>query len=768
MRIIILYFVITILGNVTIAQNCDFNLRGQVFDRATFEPLDFATVSLLETTKGAVADSAGLFVIQGICAGEYHLRVEHLGCAPGKYFIDFRSDTFLTIYLDHHTELLREIVVSGKPDGYTDTYTQQVITSATIKEHAGETLSDIAELVSGVRSLRNGSGISKPVIHGLFGNRIAIVNNGLLQAGQQWGADHAPEIDPNSANLITVVKGSDAIEYGAQAIGGAVIIESGPIVRDPHLHGTIGYAFDFNGLGHTLYSRISKSHHKLDWRWTGTLNKEGDHTTPDYYLTNTGKFEGNTSLQLVYRPNEVTQHQLYYSLFTTSLGIFAGSHISNLTDLEQAIGKEKPFIKRDSFSYSIESPKQQVVHNLFKYSGKTFFRDGIHLEWLYGLQSNHRKEFDIRRGNRSHIPALDLQLWSHVAEAKYYNQHGRFKYKSGIQAKWTDNTNDFDTGILPLIPDYTEGLAAIFFHGKFPFGKFLFEGGSRYDFQFTNVYVITKTLPREIIKREHLDHDIAVSAGLLWNLSPRLETRFNSVIAKRSPEVNELYSDGLHQGIAGIEEGNWMLEAETSLKSIFTQSIIFPEAFHFELTAHTNFIQQYIYLKAEDELRLTIRGAFPVFTYRQDDAWIRGIDVSVISDFSHTIEWSSKFSFIKGNILENKIPLSLIPPFYFISAVSWSFHDYKIFKGTKLKIEGEYTARQNDWDESGELLAPPAANFLFAAGLETGLQLNDNIVHIGIYSDNILNVKYRNYLNRLRYFSDEQGRSIRINIRYEF
>ena len=51
--------------------------------------------------------------------------------------------------------------------------------------------------------LRNGSGISKPVIHGLFGNRVTILNNGITQSGQQWGNDHAPEIDPFVADHLS-------------------------------------------------------------------------------------------------------------------------------------------------------------------------------------------------------------------------------------------------------------------------------------------------------------------------------------------------------------------------------------------------------------------------------------------------------------------------------------------------------------------------------------------------------------------------------------
>src|SRR5690606_9888188 len=110
----------------------------------------------------------------------------------------------------------------------------------------------------------------KPVIHGLTGNRVAVINNGVFQAGQQWGADHAPEIDPNAARLIRVIKGSDAIEYGSRAIGGAVVVEAGPIPDDPHIHGAAGYTVETNGWANTLYGRLQQGKGPLAWRFTGT------------------------------------------------------------------------------------------------------------------------------------------------------------------------------------------------------------------------------------------------------------------------------------------------------------------------------------------------------------------------------------------------------------------------------------------------------------------------------------------------------------------
>lgn len=749
-------------------QSCQIQLSGRILDRATGEPLEYTTVAIQETNQSVIADSVGYFELRNLCPGSYHFQVYHLGCPPGQFFFAVRRDTTVQFQLDHHDEMLREVVVEGKQGSFQQTTTQQSINTAAIKNQAGQTLADMTEQIAGVRTIRNGSGISKPIIHGMYGNRVAVINNGVLQAGQQWGTDHAPEIDPNAANTITVIKGSDAIEYGSQALGGVLLVEAGPINRDPHLHGSIGYAFESNGLGNTLTGNASTSFDHWDWRITGTYKRAGDQHTPDYFLTNTGVEELNGSLQAIYHASEKMQHQFYYSLFTTKLGIFAGSHVSNLSDLEEAVGRDEPFNISDEFSYTINPPSQKVVHHLLKYSGKKFLQENKFLEWNYGLQSNHRQEFDVRRGDRSDIPALDLQLWSNQAQLKYINDGSRIQVKTGGQLSFTDNENDYDTGILPLIPDYRNASAGIFGIARMPLGKWMVEGGARYDLQWLKAWPITLTLPREIIETDRVFHNFAFSTGALYAWKNDAETRFQFAVAQRPPEVNELYSNGLHQGVAGIEEGHWNLDPELSFKSILTQTYSIPELLRFEWTAYVHLIYNYIYLKPEDEYRLTIRGAFPVYVYTQDDSWIRGMDVVVISDFSHHLEWNAKFSMVRGTTLEDDRPLTFIPPLYASSALSWAFHDGKVLKGTKVSVEGAYTAMQTHYDPESELYPPPGDYFLIGLGFDTGLRIGSRIWHVGMRVDNLLDIRYRDYLNRLRYYADEAGINLHLVMRYEF
>lgn len=136
------------------------------------------------------------------------------------------------------------------------------------------TLAQSLSRINGVTMLQTGNNISKPVIHGLHSNRILTINNGVRQEGQQWGNEHAPEIDPFVANKLTVIKGVDELKYGSDAIGGVVIVEPRALRR------TAGYNFELNSLFFSnnsqyvvsgIFEQQLKSLPALTYRVQGTL-----------------------------------------------------------------------------------------------------------------------------------------------------------------------------------------------------------------------------------------------------------------------------------------------------------------------------------------------------------------------------------------------------------------------------------------------------------------------------------------------------------------
>lgn len=764
----LLFFALIALPSVSFTQNCTIKLTGYVKDELTGEVLTFSNIYNENDGSGAVADDKGYFSFKNMCPGGYHFRVSRIGCEPKRIYIDLKRDTSIIVVLHHHSESLKEVTVSEKATKQPSAETIKTISSHQIEKESGKPLAKILETVPGVSSLDNGSGISKPVVNGLYGNRLTILNNGIPQAGQQWGNDHAPEIDPNAANNISVVKGAGSLEYGGNSLGTVVLIEPGVIPKDPHLHGIVNYTYETNGRGHTLSSRVEKSNSWADWRLTGTLKYYGDRRTPDYYLNNTGNREANFSAQLRKNLSRSWLVDLYYSFYSTETGILRGAHIGNLTDLQQAIGRETPFFTEDNFSYGISAPKQRVAHHLIKLSSKYFIKEHNILSLTYSSQFDSRKEYDVRRGEFSDVPALSLALNSHIIDLQYSVDHNKTQLKMGIQSKVNNNTNDPETGILPLIPDYRLYNEGAYIIWKKTMHSFLYELGGRYDLNLFQVTAISRTLPHSIERSDHKYNNFTFSSGLKYEKNKHFSSKINLGLAERSPEVNELYSFGLHQGVAGLEIGNPGLNPEQSIKAIWTNNLSIADKLSLEGTLYYQRILDYIYLEPQQEFQLTIRGAFPVFLYKQTNANISGADL--LLDWQPTDHWdySVKYSAVRGHDITNDKPLIYMPSDKISSSLGYLFPESPKFKNIRISMNGSYVFKQTRLDADQDFLAPPDAYFLLGADFESQYEMKKQSIKLTLSVENLLNEKYRDYLNRLRYYADDEGRSIRIGVLYDF
>lgn len=755
------------LGQALAQAPCQLHVRGQVLDQFTGEPLAYATVFVEETGGGEETDTAGLFVLSRLCAGDYHLRVSHVGCHAQRVFLSLQADTSIWIRLEHNESFIEGVVVTDERVRQAG-QNQSTLSQRTLEQAAGENLAEMASRIAGVSLLRNGSGIAKPIIHGLSGNRIAVLNNGLVQAGQQWGSDHAPEIDPFTADKITVLKGVDAIPYGGNTLGGAVLSEPGSIATDPHLHGAAQYVGETNGRLHTLSARLEKGGGWAAWRLTGTFKQGGDHHTPDYFLRNTGIRERNVALQLQKQVGQQWFHQLYYSFFYTELGILRGSHIGNLTDLQQAIGREEPFFTEPDFSYRLEEPRQRVEHHLLKYNLKYYFSPNQSFQFTYGAQLNHRREYDVRRGDRSSRPALDLLLQSHFVDAFWALEKGKRTYRAGLQMRFNDNNNQPGTGILPLIPNYQLYQPSLYALRHSEKGPWAWQIGGRYDFVALEVATLSLSLPRQPLSYSHRFHNYALASGLQYRSGKRWTAKFNLGLASRSPEANELHSIGLHQGVSGIEEGDPALRTEQSLKGIGTWLFNWDDKLMLEATTYYQWINNYIFLEPQAEYRLTIRGAFPVFLYKQTDATIAGLDLTARYAFGSRLEWSGTYSLVRGRDRSHQQPLVYMPPDQLYTQLSFDLGHWGQLKDNEITVSGRYVLEQTRLLPQQDFLVPPPAYFLPGLSWSAEIYSGEHTLHLHLQVDNLLNTRYRDYLNRLRYYADEEGRNLKINLRWEF
>ena len=757
-----------------IAQKCDVKVIGNVYDEASKSPLAFVNILVQETLSGTTTDDDGNFSLENICPGHYHFIISHIGCEDEKFHFDITKDTVINIALSHTPTSLGTVLIEGQREDF-DNQASSTVKRKVIEENSNKSLSDLLENESGVHLIKNGSGISKPVVHGMYGNRLLILNNGVMQSGQQWGNDHSPEIDPFTSDKIRVLKGANALEFGGGNLGSVVLTEPKKIEREPHLHGQVNYIFESNGRGNTLNTRLEKYSPILAWRLNGTLKKYGDRRSPNYFLNNTGVQEANLALQLEKSFNDKLFLYFYASTFNTEIGVLRGSHIGNLTDLEQALNTGTPFFTEVDFSNDINAPKQNVFHHLVKGKAKYFFNENQFLELTLAGQLNDRKEFDIRRSGRTDIPALSLTQYTYNSAIKYTATfENGFKLKLGNQNISTDNSNNPETGILPLIPDYYSWKSGLFSTLSKNKDELFYSFGLRYDYEKQKVKAISNSIPREIIRFENVFHNTSALFNLQYKFKDSQTLGWNIGYAMRNPGINELYSNGLHQGVSGIEEGDPGLKMESALKNTLEYKFVPSSDFAFNVLAYHHFFNDYIFLDPQDEIRLTIRGAFPVFKYEQTDATIYGLDVSTQFTIGRSILGLIKYSFLRGMDVSNDVPLVFMPPNSFFGSLTYRTpKTFELAKNIKLEdseieITNRYVFEQKNILANQDFVLPPEAYNLLGLKLSSYLFYRTYKVKLFFKAENIFNVNYRDYLNRQRYFSDDLGSSLTIGMNIKF
>ncbi|HET9053566.1 MAG TPA: TonB-dependent receptor plug domain-containing protein, partial [Cyclobacteriaceae bacterium] len=476
----VLFILLSISGlSGLFAQECSVVLSGVVRDKAG-DSLPGASLFLANNVSVTSAD--GKFEFQGLCAGTLTLTVRYIGYNEYQTSVTLTGNKHLTIVLSASETTLEAVNISETvtPSGLTNT--SYGLSKEELEHFSGKSLGEALKRVPGVSALQTGPAIFKPVIDGLHSQRILILNNGIRQEGQQWGVEHAPEIDPFIASEIRVVKGSEAIRYGSDAIGGVIIVDTPPMHQAQKFGGELNAGvFSNNRMG--VFSGLLeggfKKFENINWRVQSSVKKGGDYSSPDYVLSNTGVKELNFSGALGW--TEANRGaEVYFSSFNTEIGILRAAHTGSLEDFDNSIRSQKPWYTKD-FTYSIHAPRQKINHQLVKVSAFKKIPGLGKLNVLYGGQLNQRKEYDIRRAGRTDKPALSLDLFSNVLDVFLDHTVAGMEGSVGINGTYKDNSNVPGTGIRPLIPNYKQFNGGLFLIEKFRKNKWLLEAGVRFD-----------------------------------------------------------------------------------------------------------------------------------------------------------------------------------------------------------------------------------------------------------------------------------------------
>ncbi len=766
--IFFILFVSPFLSWRTLAQksalvDCVFSIKGIVMDKDERRGIEGVNISIEGSKFGAVSDAQGKFEILKLCKGNYTLSFSILSHQKYTQTIDLQENVAIEIRLVPTEYVLDEVSITSEklPEMATQAFSE--LKGTELAQTKGLPLGEALKNITGVSAIQTGATISKPVIHGLHSNRILILNNGVRLEGQQWGSEHAPEIDPFVANNLSVIKGAAGIRYGADAIGGVIMLNPKPMPTSKNVHAEISVVGMTNGqLGATsamLEKGFDKKWAGLSLRVQGTLKTAGNFKTSDYYLENTGLRERNFSTTIAYQ-KEKFGLELFYSRFYTQIGMFTGALISNLSDMQLALQQAKPNTP-SYFSHAIARPYQSIQHQLLKIAGHRQLRNAGKLTFNYALQNNQRTENDRVPLFRPQDPELYLEVTTQTAEV-LWDKPIKEKIKSQVGLSFITQGNVRRFAF--LIPNFRNYGGGVFWLGKLVQKQFTFEAGLRYDYRWLRAFL--QNIDKQIITPTFDFHNLTGSAGVLYQWNKNLSLAAHWGTAWRPPTVNELLSNGVHQSAASFEKGNQQLTAEQAYNFNFSTNYNGKKWF-LDIDFYQNFINHFIFLQPDLQVLQTIRGAFPSFSYTQANVVFRGMDAHLKYYLHENLTFSAKYSLISAYNKTIDDYLIFTPSNRAENGLKYAREQLLFTKNFYLGFSSLYVAQQRNVPQNSDYTAPPPAYHLINLDLGFDLALAKQTLNVHFQINNVGNVAYREYLNRYRYFADDLGRNFVMRLLYK-
>ncbi|MFD1315897.1 TonB-dependent receptor [Namhaeicola litoreus] len=739
-----LIFIFFVFGLTIQGQN---SLKGIVLNENQ-EPIENAEVYIELLHIGTTTEEDGSFVLKNIPKGNHKLTVNYLGYDTKNINIQAtENDLEINIKLLPTIFHMDEVILSTPFHRLQSENVMKIESKSiqSLQKNGAPTLIESLTSIPGVEQFSTGTGIGKPVIRGLTGNRVLVYTQGVRLENQQFGDEHGLGLNESGIESVEIIKGPASLLYGSDALGGVLYFNPEKFAYQNDTKINISQDFFSNTLGSATSVGVKTSKDIFKFLVRGTYNTHSDYEIPNGdRITNTRFNEKDLKLGLGLNLNNYVS-EIRYNYNDAEIGITEG-------------------INDQSTSKTLELPYQDIQNHIISLHNH-FFLNKAKIDLNLGYVINNRKEFEEHEEEdhgfepheeEEHMEAaLDMKLQTFTYDAKYYFPNfKKFETIMGVQGMFQSNKN-FGEEI--LIPDATTNdigfLATSIYNMN---DKSLVQAGLRYDH---------RNLSTDSYEIHHHEHDedeshegdeieivdaidktygnFTFSLGYKTKIFDKIVTRLNLASGFRAPNLAELTSYGVHHGTNRFEIGNPNLESERNFQTDL--SLEYGNE-HFEIFANGfyNSLNNYIYASPTGEFE----DDYAVYEYIQNDAELYGGEFG-IHLHPHPLDWlhlESNFEMVIGK-QKNGDYLPLIPANKWSNTVRGEFAGNKIFDDIYLAMNLDSFFDQNktnDFEANTE-----GYNLL---NFRSGGNINFNKVEIQInFSiNNLLDKEYISHLSALK------------------
>jgi iron complex outermembrane receptor protein len=737
----------TLAITASLSAQTGVTLSGRLVDSLTAQPVNDVVVQLDELRRQVVSAADGTFTFDNVPAGVYHLSVRSPRYSSRRTEITVGASAAPPVEIAVDPELHFEEVVSVSPEARSQFEAYQptsVLAGQELGKQLEMSIGDTLQQEPGVAVRSFGPATTRPVVRGLDGDRVLI-----LQDGQRTGdlsmqsADHAVTVNPAAAQRIEVVRGPATLLYGSNAIGGLVNVITDQIVMAP-LQGTSGSAtFDVGtaakDVGAAADVRVGNG--KAAFVAGGGGRRSDDVNTPEGEILNSQSRSGFGSVGVSW---------------TGEKGYFGGSYGYDDTKLGLPVVEE---------GILQSTPRK---HSIGVRAGASN---------LTGAFEGFRATATIRRYKHEELAGEEIgtAFKNDTNEVELVGNHQAIGRLKGSIGGWVLDRAFDAVGAEALSPAVTQRGFAAFLYEEVTWPHATFQFGGRFD--------RTNYEPLDEDKRDFTTG--SGSVGLLLRpaaADDRVTIAISAARAARYPALEELFYFGPHPGNFRFEIGNPDLSPEYAFG--FDMSLRWRGArASGEVTYFRNDISNFVFTapltpeefeerESEFAERFPGRGIgeheeggehheeeFPIIEYVGADSLLQGLEAHADFAVTPTVIVEVGADYVQGTVTETDEPLPRMPPLRFRGGLRYQSDSFQA-GGEVTAVSKQDRVFSTETPTDGYQLLRLFTSYTFAGG--------ESAHTITARLDNATNELYRSHLSLIKDLVPEMGRNFKVVYNVKF
>ena len=665
-----------------------------------------------------------------------------------------------------------EITATGSQEA-----TQSILTPTKVLQgdelinKLGSTLGATLANELGVSATGYGAGSSRPVIRGLEGSRVQILQNGLSVGDvSSISQDHAVGNNMQNTHQVEILRGAAALLYGSGSSGGLVNVVNDRILTNlpDRPTGALNTSYETVNNGRAAALEVDSAFGNIAVHVDTAINNANNYSIPGNSTQSKGEPPGGWTV-----PAEGNGGNNYTGKLPNTF-----SNQNNLGVGISYIGKSGytgVSVERLNNNYGIPTPEGGSINQS---------------QNRYDLQHQTRdpfagfSSFKISAANSNYIHTEYMNtgeaasLWQNTAnEARFELAHNPIAGWKGIFGAQVTaaslNATEIGSGSYAIVPPTKTNSNALFWIEEGSWNSLQGNFGLRYNNVAQNPNTATELTPEgtttngspsgatpTITLQNRNFNLLSYSAGSLWNFTPGHGIGLAYTVSQRAPSAQELYSYGAHESTATFDIGNPNLSKETSHNLEFniqkTSGLLRGKA-----SVYANRFDNYIYGYYTGQSVPDAKN-FSLVTAQQAAATIKGLEGELTYNWRQSGVGGRIFGDASQGTFDagGNLPLQPAP-----------------------RLGAELAHEKNGWLTNASYTYSFQQNRL--AGWEQGPAPSYNLLNAGIsYTERVKDVNWTLYLNmknllneQIRYattpmavrlYAPQPGRSLMTGLRVTF